>query len=175
MSMDYAQMVEGCRRRKPAVQRALYDEFAPMVLGVCLRYAYCRDDANDLLQDSMVSIFEKIASLRDASKLQGWIYSVAVNTCLQYCRRKRRLSFEEDMDVYSGEEADLPFTAEEIVKAMESVTPAQRLVFNLCCVEEMSFEEVANKLKCSESNVRGLLFRARAGMRDYLMKIKENE
>ena len=171
MSMDYAQMVEGCRNHKPAAQRALYDEFASMVLGVCQRYATCRDEANDLLQDSMVKVFEKIGTLHDAAKLQSWIYSIAVNTCLQYCRRSR-LTFEADLDVQSGDNEELPYTAEEIVEAMESVTPAQRLVFNLCCIEEMTYEEVAAKLRCSETNVRGLLFRARAGMRDYLMKIK---
>ena len=173
MSMNYAQMVEGCRHCKPAAQRALYDEFASMVLGVCQRYASCRDEANDLMQDSMVKVYENIGSLRDASKLQAWIYTVTLNTCLHFCRHKTRLTLEEDMDAYCSDNDELPFTAAEIVEAMNSVTPAQRLVFNLCCVEGMEYGEVASQLHCSETNVRGLLSRARARMRDYLKKIHE--
>ena len=167
MSMDYAQMVEGCRNHKPAAQRALYDEFASMVLGVCQRYATCRDEANDLMQDSMVKVFEKIGTLHDAAKLQSWIYSIAVNTCLQYCRRSR-LTFEADLDVQSGDNDEMPYTADEIVEAMESVTPAQRLVFNLCCIEECSYDEAALKLRCSNVNVRVLLCKARRNLRSIL-------
>lgn len=175
MSMDYAQMVEGCKHHKPVAQRALYDEFAPMVLGVCCRYAACRDEANDLMQDSMVKVYESIGTLRDARKIKAWIYTIALNTCLQFCRHNRRLTLEENMDTYSGEDVELPFTAAEIVEAMDTVTPSQRLVFNLCCVEELEYAEVAERLGCSETNVRGLLFRARARMREYLLKIKENK
>lgn len=173
MSIDYAQMVEGCRRHKPAAQRALYDEFAPMVLGVCRRYAASRDEANDLMQDSMIRVFEKIGTVHDAAKLQGWIYSISVNICLMHLRKNNRLILGEDMDSYSPEEVDLPYTEAEIVEAMDSVTPTQRLVFNLCCVEEMDFEQVALQLRCSQSNVRGLLSRARASMREYLLKRKK--
>lgn len=173
MSIDYAQMVQGCRHHKPAAQRALYDEFAPMVLGICRRYAASRDEADDLMQDSFVRVFEKIGTLRDTAKLQGWIYSTTVNICLMHLRKKNRLILGDDIDSYSREEVDLPYSEAEIVEAMDSVTPAQRLVFNLCCVEEMDFRQVAAKLNCSESNVRGLLSRARACMREYLIKSKK--
>ena len=172
MSMDYAEMVEGCLRRRSDAERALYDEFAPVVYGVCLRYARCREDAGDLLQDSMVKVFEKIGSLHDASKLKSWIYTIAVNTCVQYCR-KSRLAIEADPDAYSEAGDELPYSAEDILKALESVTPAQRAVFNLCCIEELDFRKVASILNCTETNVRGLLFRAKAGMRKYLESINE--
>ena len=90
-----------------------------------------------------------------------------------HLRKKNRLILGDDIDSYSREEVDLPYTEAEIVEAMDSVTPAQRLVFNLCCVEEMDFRQVAAKLNCSESNVRGLLSRARACMREYLIKRKK--
>ena len=54
MSMDYAQIVEGCRRRDAKAQRALYDEMAPMAMGVCMRYAKSRADAQDIMQDGFV-------------------------------------------------------------------------------------------------------------------------
>lgn len=173
MSMDYAQMTEGCRHRRPAAQRALYDEFAPIVLGVCCRYASCRDEANDLMQDSMVKVYEKIGTLRNPDKLGSWIYNLTVNTCVQYCRSRSRVTLVDDMEGYSESTVELPYSEADIVAALEALTDSQRLAFNLCCVEEMNFAEVAERMRCTESNVRVLLFHARRNLRKRLEKTKQ--
>lgn len=173
MSMSYAQMAEGCRHRKPAAQRALYDEFAPMVLGICCRYASCRDEANDLMQDSLVKVYEKIGTLRDSDKIGGWIYNLTVNTCVQYCRSRTRVALVNDMDGYSETEVELPYSEADIARALDALTASQRLAFNLCCVEEMDFAEVAERMRCTESNVRSLLSHARKRLRNRLEKTKQ--
>lgn len=174
MSMPYAQMVDGCRRHDTKAQRALYDELAPMAMGVCNRYSVDRDEAKDILQDGFVKVFERIATLRDPQKLRSWTYNIMVNTCIQHYRRARHTILRELEDAPVEEDVELPYTMDDIVEAMSALTPAQRMAFNLCCVEERPFNEAASEMKCSEVNVRVLLFKARNRMRQYL-ESKNNE
>lgn len=168
MSMTNAQIVEGCRYHNAQAQRALYDELAPMAMGICFRYSASRDEANDMLQDGFVKVYEKIGSLRDPQKLRSWVYNIMVNTCIQHYRRSRNTVLKEmDEMVDEGWEEER-YTMDDIVESMQTLSVAQRMAFNLCCVEEMPFGEAAKKMKCSEVNVRVLLYKARKRMRDYL-------
>lgn len=168
MSMSYTQIVEGCRRRNANAQRALYDELAPMAMGVCYRYTADRDEARDLLQDGFVKVYERIGALRDPQKLRSWTYNIMVNTCIQYYRRSRHTVLQEMDDYVDNDDDELPYTMEDIVKALSVISPAQRMAFNLLCVEELPIAEAAGKMNCSESAVRVALCKARKKMRLYL-------
>ena len=169
MSMDYTQIVEGCRRRDAKAQRALYDEMAPMAMGVCMRYAKSRADAQDIMQDGFVKVFENVGRLRESSTLKVWVYKTMLNTCIDHCRLRKVTEPIEAYDV-KAVETD-PYTMEEIVHAMQKLIPAQRTVFNLCDVEGYKIEEVATKLKCSNVTVRVTLSRARKELRELLIKM----
>ena len=168
MEMSYAQMVDGSRRHDPAAQRALYDELAPMAMGICVRYAPDRDQARDLLQDGFVKIYEKLGTLRNPQKLRSWAYNVMVNTCIQSYRRRRNLLPLDDLDASDDGEPLPPYSMDEMLAAIQRLSPGQRLVFNLCCIEECSYDEAALKLRCSNVNVRALLCKARRNLRSIL-------
>ena len=169
MSMDYANIIKGCRRHDRRAQNALYDALAPMAMGVCMRYAHDRDEAQDMLQDAMVIVFEKIGGVKDATKVGAWAYRVVVNECLRHYR-SRRLEYEPTG--YPEEEVGQmpldPFDTEEVVMALQQLTVAQRLVFNLVEVEGYTYAEVASRLKSREVNVRVLLSRAKSRLRTML-------
>lgn len=168
MSMSYAEMVDGCRRRNAKAQRALYDEMAPMAAGVCRRYSADRDEAKDMLQDGFVKVYERIGSLREPQKLRSWVYNIMVNTCIQHYRHARHTVLM-DMDTEAaGTETELPYSTDDIVRALGTLSPVQRMAFNLCCAEECSHEEAAKQMGCSEVAVRVALSRARMNMRQYL-------
>ncbi|MCR5444490.1 MAG: RNA polymerase sigma factor [Bacteroidales bacterium] len=168
MIADYAHILEGCRRHDRRAQRALYEAFAPMVMGVCMRYSTDRDAAQDLLQDSYVKVFESINQVRDPERLKTWVYKVAVNECLQRIRRQRPVVYADEVEI-DGVQLPLdPFGAEEVVAALQRLAPAQRLAFNLVEVEGYTFEECAEQMRCSEVNVRALLSRAKACLREIL-------
>ncbi len=178
MSMTYEEMVDGCRRRNAKAQRALYDELAPMAAGVCRRYSTDCDEAHDMLQDGFVKIYERIGSLRDPQKLRSWVYNIMVNTCIQHYRRARyTVLMEMDSDI-AEREADLPYSMEDIVRALDTLTPMQRMAFNLCYAEEYSYEEAAKQMGCSKGAVKVCLCRARRLLREFLEqeseKVKDN-
>lgn len=166
MSIDYANIIKGCRRHDRRAQNALYDALAPMAMGVCMRYAHDRDEAQDMLQDAMVIVFEKIGEVKDATKVGAWAYRVVVNECLRHCR-SRRLEYEPTggLEENVGQLPLDPFSTEEVVMALQQLTVAQRLVFNLVEVEGYTYAEVAKRLKSSEVNVRVLLSRAKSRLR----------
>ena len=170
MSMTYAEMVDGCRRRNAKAQRALYDELAPMAAGVCRRYSADREEAKDMLQDGFVKVYERIGSLRDPQKLRSWVYNIMVNTCIQHYRKARHTVLMEMDAEAAGTETELPYSMEDIVMALGNLSPVQRMAFNLCCAEECGYEEAAEQMGCSEVAVRVALSRAKKQMRELLEK-----
>ena len=172
MEPDLTQIVEGCRRRDPRSQRALYDALAPMAMGVCMRYARDRHTAQDLMQDGFLKVFENISRLRQPERVGAWAYQVMVNRCINHCKQQRPVQSLDD-NVPSPVTMPLdPFADEEIVLALQQLPPQQRLVFNLIEVEDRPYEEVAAQLRCSEVNLRALLSRAKARLRDLLTERK---
>lgn len=174
MEADYTELVEGCRKRDRKAQRALYERLAPMALGVCMRYMHDRDEAQDIMQDGFVRVFEHIGQLHDAEKTPAWVRSVMVNECLQHFRRQRLPMVASGGETGSVVPPHDPFANEEIVLALQHIAPQQRVVFNLVAVEEYSYSEAAEKLRCSEVNVRALYSRACAALRNLLDRNKEN-
>lgn len=168
MSEEYAQMVDGCRRRDARAQRALYDAMAPMVFSVCMRFAGCRDEAQDMLQDVFVKVFERISSLGNGISLVKWVYKTTVNTCVDHVRRRRRwVEIDELAEDIPAVDTD-PYTMEAVVEAMQHLTPTLRMVFNLCDVEGYKLDEVAEQLGSNNRAVRVALCRARSEIKRLL-------
>lgn len=173
MEMTYADIVKGCLHHNPKAQRALYDDLAPMAMGVCSRYAMSRDEAHDLLQDGFVKVYEKIGTLRNPDKLRSWVYNIMVNTCIQCYRKRQHETLMEDMDVFDDPEEMPAFTTGEVMAALQRLTPSQRMAFNLCCIEDRSYDEAAGEMRCSNVNVRALVCHARSRMRTILEQINK--
>ena len=168
MSDDYTQIVEGCRRRDAKAQRALYDTMAPMAMGVCMRYARNREEAQDWMQDGFIKVYEKLGSLREPAKLGAWVYQIMVNVCINhYHRAKHAVEVDDDPTLAVTMPLD-PFAAEEIVAALQQLTAPQRTVFNMVEVEGYSCVEVAQELKQEPSSIRSTLCRAKAQLRALL-------
>ena len=168
MEMTMAQMVDGCKRRDGRAQRALYDATCRGALGVCMRYASSRAEAQDWMQDGYIKVFEKIGSLKNPDSLTAWVYTIMVNTCVQHCRRQKHEAVVDDLEPLGGSVDFDPCARQDLVAAMQQLSPRQRTVFNLFTVEGYSLNEVAEMLKCSNVSVRVMLNRSRNKMKEFL-------
>ena len=63
MNAKIEQIVDACKRKEPMAQKRLYDDFASKMLGLCMRYTHSHDEAQDLLHDGFIKIFETIDTL----------------------------------------------------------------------------------------------------------------
>ncbi len=172
MSMDNAQIVDGCKRRNARAQRALYDATSSKAMGICMRYAHNRADAEDMLQEGYIRVFEKIRTLKDPESLQAWVARIMVNVCIQTLRKSHQFMLTDEDEALGVSVNYDPYAIDDIIAAIQQLQPQQRVVFNMCEVEGYSYEETAQKLRCSQVNVRALLCRAKQMLREQLSEKK---
>ena len=150
--------------------KQLYEELAPAMLGVCMRYTHSRDEAQDLLHDGFVKAYVNIDKLDNPSALLAWMYQIMVNLSINYVTRRSALLYcdmeevSEQNDWSDDVELDLDGTsnrAEELVEALQSLPDRYRVAFNMRAVEEMEYSDIAAQLHIPESTVRSRVSRAR--------------
>ncbi len=179
MKTELEYIVTGCQKKQSTAQQMLYDRFAPMMLGVCMRYTHSRDEAQDLLHDGFIKAFENIGRLQNVSAVESWLYRIMVNVSINYVSRHRQIAYTDLSEMEQQEDlearvADKPweeerFTMEQIVRAIQQLPEQYRLVFNLREVEEMEYAEIAKELGLQESTIRSLVSRARQMLRKQLL------
>ena len=108
--MDEQQLVAGCKRGDAQARRVLYEQYAPAMLSLCVRYVHDQETARDLLQDGFVKVFTKIETYSAKGPLGAWIRRVFVTTALEYLRKYDALrssvpldEYEEQVDYIEGE------------------------------------------------------------------------
>ncbi|MCB9245847.1 MAG: sigma-70 family RNA polymerase sigma factor [Flavobacteriales bacterium] len=163
--MNEAELVRGCVDEDRQYQALLYQKYANKMYAVCLRYCNTREEAEDVLQDAFVKIFDRISSFRGDGPLEGWIRRVMVNTALK-SRDKRMMKFESG-DI---EQVDEPQVDEQVLgniqvrnllNIVSALPEGYRMVFNLYAVEGYSHKEIGDILGISESTSRSQYSRAR--------------
>ena len=148
--------------------KQIYDQFAPQMMGVCMRYTSNREDAQEVLSEGFVRVYEYLHTLKNADTLPAWIYNIMVNTALNFLR-KHSVRMERIDDINEGLMPSIDYDqydVEYLLKAIQSLPDRYRIIFNLHEVEGYSFTEISERLKLTESNVRTLLCRARKLIKD---------
>ena len=162
--------MEGCRQGKRGFQEKLYLILTPRLFPICLRYASCRNEAEDWMQETWIRIFQKIGDFRNEGSFEGWTRRLTVTACLEQLRKKHML-FEhieltrlaqpaDDHTVFSS------LSVRELTSVIQTLPPGYRAVFNLFVLEEYSHEEIAVRLGIGVGTSKSQLARARQLLRD---------
>jgi len=174
-------IVKGCQENKSEAQRELYDMFKTKMFGICLRYAGNYDDAQDILQEGFIKVFEKIHQFGFKGAFEGWIRKVMVNTALEkYRLHYRQVTLDEKVsEAEYDEQKDISsdLEARELVRIIQELTPRYRVVFNLYALEGFTHKEISEMLKISEGTSKSNLSRARTILQEkvnkyYLRKVQ---
>ena len=142
------------------------------MLPVCLRCASCEDDALDILHEGFIKVFRYIAKYNPGTSLGSWIRRIMINTSIDYYRKEKRRRTENLDTAYTVSSKNVDaisnMSAQEIIKALQSLSPAYRSVFNLYVIEGYSHKEVAAMLTITESTSRSNLVKARTKLKNLL-------
>lgn len=161
-----ADLVKGCLAGNTSYQQLLYKQFAARMLTVCMRYTSNHAEAEDILQECFIKVFEKLWQFKGAGSLEGWIRRIAVNKCLEHLRKASQIFPVVDIedienDYYSREEIASNIASQDLLRMIQELPPRYRLVFNLYVFEEMPHKEIAKQLGISEGTSKSNLFDAR--------------
>jgi RNA polymerase sigma-70 factor (ECF subfamily) len=161
------QLIEGCIRGDRQSQTQLYKLFMQKMFVVCMRYTKSREEAEEILQEGFMRVFEYIHQYKFAGSFEGWMRKIMVNCALQKYRGKGQLRPLIDKDTTAleqigSEDIMSKIGTKELLKMVQQLPPAYRLVFNLYVFEGMKHREIAEQLKISEGTSKSNLSDARA-------------
>lgn len=159
------ELVHGCLREERKCQEALYTRYSRRMYAVCLRYARHQLEAQDLLQDGFIKVFDKLRDFRLEGSLEGWIRRIMVTTCISQYRKKafqlERFGMEKLPEDPVAPMAVDHLGESELLAMVAALPDGYRLVFNLYAIEGFDHGEIASMLGCGESTSRSQLAKAR--------------
>ncbi|NUQ22837.1 MAG: RNA polymerase sigma factor [Saprospiraceae bacterium] len=164
-------------RGERLAQKEFYNFFKGKMFVVCLRYAKNREDAEDMLQEGFIKVFQDLHQYAGAGSLEGWVRKVIVNVALQHLKKQQRLlpTVEFDnLEISDNTDQELPHLDEPIAKnlihILHQMPDGFRTVFNLYVMEGYTHIEIAEILGISVSTSKTQYLRAKAYMRKMLAK-----
>lgn len=161
-----ALLIEGCIKGDRQSQSQLYARLTPKMFVVCLRYARNREEAEEILQEGFMKVFEFIHQYKFAGSFEGWVRKIMVNCALQKFR-SRKMHAVVDIDPATIEHIGYEniisrLGTKELLNMVQQLPPAYRMVFNLYVFEGMKHREIAQLLGISEGTSKSNLSDARS-------------
>jgi RNA polymerase sigma factor (sigma-70 family) len=135
------------------------------------------EDANDVLQNVFIRVWNGLENFREDSQLYTWLYRIATNECLSFLeqqKRKSALSFDEMESGLSNKiVADKYFDPNKLEwklqLAIQQLPEKQRVVFTLRYYDEMPYEEMSRVLDTSEGALKASYHHAVKKIEDYIL------
>ena len=165
------EILKGDRR----AQGRFYDEFSPLVMGICVRYMKSHEAASDVFQEAFVKIFNNLGKVKNIEAVTGWIKRITVNTALDHLRAIR---YDHDISSAGNELSDQFYSdlidklsTEVILEAVSNLAEGYRVIFNMSVIDGYSHKEIAQELGISESTSRSQLTHARHVLKRYLNEL----
>lgn len=134
------------------------------------------DDTDDVLQESLIKIYQNLNTFREDSKLFSWMYRIAVNEALGHIRKQKRRyvfsSFSYEDSLIQSLHSDTFFEGDEIQKKLQEailkLPQKQRLVFNMKYYDDLKYDEISEILKTSKGALKASYHHAVKKIEKYL-------
>ena len=160
------ELIQKCIKGELKAQRELYDRYASRLMPVAMRYAKSQEDAEDILQDAFIKIFNSLESFRQESQFLTWLRRIVVNTAINHNRKKLYQQPMLDIDnTFLHIEKELVLSHLhflELLAMMQKLPTGSRTVFNLFAIEGYGHKEIAEMLDISEGTSKSQYARAKA-------------
>jgi RNA polymerase sigma-70 factor (ECF subfamily) len=186
-------LIEQLKLKNTAVFSKLIDTYQQKVFGTCLSFVPNKEDAEDLVQEVFLEVFNSISKFKGNSILSTWIYRITTNKCLEFIRKqktKKRTGFlkplfSQDFSIdktnyftefnHPGFLLEAKELNETLFKAINKLPESQALIFTLHKIDGKSYQEIAEITDRSVSSVESVMFRAKKNLQKLLYNYYKNE
>lgn len=169
-------MILGCIREDRDCQLEVFQRYSGKMLSVCLRYARHQMEAEDILQDAFIKVFDNLEKFQHKGSFEGWIRRIVVNTALKNFQKSsvknERIGLEDYEDQALEPEVISNMGEKEILKLISQLPDGYRHVFNLYVIEGYSHKEIGELLSIGESTSRSQLVKARKILKNQILKLQ---
>lgn len=165
----------------------LLERYRKMILSIAFYLAKNEHDAYDMAQEAYVKIYRNINKFEGKSKFSTWVYRVTKNTCideLKRINRNRKYCAETENDFKESEEKSfINLPEEEAIKnelnnyvreLLEEISPLYSNIIKLRYVSGLSYNEIAEELKCSQGTVKSRLYRGKKYLKEIIDQKMKN-
>lgn len=179
--MRVEETIQGCIRNNIRSKELMYKSFYGYLKAVILRYVYDNNDADELVNDCFIKIFNNLFSFHpgkttdETSRIfKGWIAKIASRTAIDHLRKNRQTLFIEKIEdkeaEYIPHYSSTNLEANDILALLSKLPEMHRMVFNLYEIEGFSHEEIAAQLQISQSTSRVFLSRAKNKLKNLYLE-----
>ena len=172
------EIVEGCKNNNRKAQKLLYDKYAPILMGICIRYALSTDEAQDVLQEGFFKILKQINQFQNKGSFEGWMKRIMVNTAITNYRKNLKHYNQYDIDdvhsdINSTSMFNSDFTHDELLKIIHELPKGYREIFNLYAIDGYKHKEIAEMLNIDIATSKSQYSRAKKALRVKMEEISK--
>jgi len=145
-------LIAGLKKGNRTAQEQFYKIHFMKMIPIATRFSGSKEEAHEIINTAFLSVLNSISKYKDGN-FEGWVSQIVRRTAIDYYRKysfnKPKTSALIDYDEVTYNKALSNLQMEEILMLIQKLPPSTRTVFNLFIFDEMTHEEVANKLNIS--------------------------
>jgi RNA polymerase sigma-70 factor (ECF subfamily) len=175
------ELIEECRGGNFNNFRQLVELSSPIAFSVAFRMLGDEDKARDVVQETMVTIWQKLGKIKTAEVYKTWMYRIVVNKCYDEMRKRKRnpeiVADDQTWGLLSNKISEAPSeglenreTANIIRILTDKLSTKQKAVFVLSDLEGMSNDEISEITGISKTAVKANLYHARKSISEKVKK-----
>ncbi len=179
MNWSDKELVALCLKKDAKAEKMLYDRFSGQMFAICLRYMKDRTEAEDVFQDGMIKVFQKLHTWKAEGPLGGWMRMIFIHSALNEIKNYKKMLLSKEENINTVDVA-LPVVLNEMAEAeimtlIQNLPVGYRTVFNLFAIEGYSHAEIGKMLNITESTSKTQFLKAKAKLKSLLVAKTEKE
>jgi RNA polymerase sigma-70 factor, ECF subfamily len=171
---DLDSIIAACLLKDQQAERALVKLFYSFVKGIAMRYAANTEEAEEIINDGFLKVFNNLVKYDHAKPFKGWLRTIVVNTAIDYYRKSQKYSHPVDIDDVDvpdmNEDVISKISADEILSLVQQLPPSYRTVFTLYVIDGYNHREIADMLGIKEGTSKSNLQDARKKLQVLIKK-----
>ncbi|MCF6295759.1 MAG: RNA polymerase sigma factor [Flavobacteriaceae bacterium] len=181
-NQNIEQLILLCKSGNQSAQLEVYNRYYKAMYNIAYRIIKDRFEAEDIMQDSFLTAFTKLESLKDAVTFGSWLKRIVTNNSIYHYKKNSKYEEVHLDDVLykvennDGETSDYEFTnikAREVLETIKSLKDSYRVSLTLHLIEGYDYEEISDIMNISYANCRTTISRAKENLRQKLQHLAE--
>lgn len=181
------ELINLCKEKSEDAYNELYKRYYPTAYKLAYHICKSNADARDAAQETMISVYQNISSLKQPQYFSLWLKRIVVGKCNRIFRKEKHIHYVEDHTVFMKNKKDEIrshnpskqvhfYQDKEIMDFfIQLLPPAQEQIMRMFYFEQLSIKEIAHTLQISEGTVKSRIFMARKKLKQSILEYEERE